>query len=145
MNDAISFSTDGTNRGGFNEPTLNALRIVAALLFTQHGVQKLFGALGGDRVEGLLGLIGIAGILEFAGGLLLAAGLFTRPVAFLLSGQMAVAYFMAHLPNGFWPIENGGELAALYCFAWLFFFANGPGKYSLDAWRAGPRGGMKNG
>ena len=80
---------------------------------------------------------GLAGILELGGGLLLAAGLFTRPVAFILAGEMAVAYFIAHLPQGFWPIMNRGELAMFYCFTWLFFFANGPGRYSLDAWRAG--------
>ena len=125
----------GTNRGGFNELTLNILRIVAALLFMQHGVQKLFGALGGNQVESLMNRFGVAGILEFGGGLLLAMGLFTRPVAFILAGEMAVAYFTAHLPQGFWPIMNQGELAMFYCFTWLFFFANGPGRYSLDAWR----------
>ena len=125
-----------TNRGGFNELTLNVLRIIAALLFMQHGVQKLFGAIGGNQVETLMSQFGLAGILEFGGGLLLAAGLFTRPVAFILAGEMAVAYFMAHLPQGFWPIMNGGELAMFYCFTWLFFFANGPGRYSLDARRA---------
>ena len=134
-----------TNRGGFNELTLNALRIVAALLFMQHGVQKLFGALGGNQVETLLSLTGIAGLLELGGGLLLAVGLFARPVAFILAGQMAVAYFIAHMPQGFWPIMNRGELAAFYCFTWLFFFANGPGRYSLDAWRAGRGGGSTGG
>ncbi len=134
-----------TNRGGFNEFTLSALRIVAALLFTQHGAQKLFGALGGTQVETLMSLRGLAGILEFGGGLLLAFGLFTRPVAFVLSGQMAVAYFMAHVPQGFWPILNQGELAAFYSFTWLFFFANGPGGFSLDARRAGGSGGLGDG
>ncbi len=128
-----------TNRSGLNELTLNALRIVAALMFMQHGVQKLFGALGGNQVETLMSRFGLAGILEFGGGLLLAAGLFTRPVAFILAGEMAVAYFTAHLPQGFWPILNQGELAAFYCFTWLFLFANGPGKFSLDVWRAGRR------
>ena len=137
MNDA--------NRGKLIELTLNALRIVAALLFMQHGVQKLFGMLGGGQVETLMSLRGLAGILEFGGGLLLALGLFTRPVAFVLAGEMAVAYFTAHLPRGFWPIMNQGELAAFYCFTWLFFFANGPGKYSLDAWRAGRGGGSTDG
>ncbi len=125
-----------TNRGKLNELTHNVLRVVAALLFMQHGVQKLFGWLGGNQVESLLSRFGVAGILEFGGGLLLAAGLFTRPVAFILAGEMAVAYFTAHLPRDFWPIINQGELAMFYCFTWLFFFANGPGKYSLDAWRA---------
>ncbi len=126
-----------TNRGGFNELTLNVLRVIAALLFMQHGVQKLFGALGGNQVETLMSQPGLAGILEFGGGLLLAVGLFTRPVAFILAGEMAVAYFIAHLPQGFWPIMNRGELAMFYCFTWLFFFANGPGRYSLDVWWAG--------
>ena len=130
-----------TNRGGFNEFTLNALRIVAGLLFMQHGVQKLFGGLGGNQVETLLSQGGVAGILEFGGGLLIIAGLFTRPVAFILSGEMAVAYFSAHLPQGFWPIMNRGELAALYSFTFLFFFMNGPGSFSLDAWLTARRDG----
>ena len=81
----------------------------------------------------LLSLFGFAGVLELIGGLLIAVGLLTRPVAFLLSGQMAVAYFMQHFPNGFWPIQNQGELAALYCFVFLYLSARGPGRYSLDA------------
>lgn len=114
----------------------NALRIVAGFLFCLHGAQKLFGALGGNQVESLMGLRGVAGIIEFYGGILIAVGLFTRPVAFLACGQMAVAYFMVHVPQGFWPIMNGGELAAFYCFTWLFFFTHGPGKYSVDGWLA---------
>lgn len=133
---------NGTNRGGFNEFTLNALRVVAGFLFLQHGLQKVFGMLGREQVESFASLPGVAGIMEFAGGLLIIAGLFTRPVAFLLSGQMAVAYFMRHAPDGFWPILNRGELAALYSFMWLFFFANGGGKYSLDGWLAGRREGV---
>jgi putative oxidoreductase len=113
----------------------NALRIVAGLLFAQHGAQKLFGVLERNQAE-LASLMGLAGIIEFFGGLLIAVGLFTRPVAFLACGQMAVAYFMAHAPQGFWPILNGGELAAFYCFTWLFFFTHGPGKYSVDGWLA---------
>ena len=114
----------------------NALRVVAGLLFAQHGAQKLFGVLGRDAVESLGSLMGLAGIIEFFGGLLIAAGLFTRPVAFIACGQMAVAYFLRHAPEGFWPILNGGELAAFYCFTWLFFFTHGPGKYSVDGWLA---------
>lgn len=113
----------------------NALRVVAGLLFAQHGAQKLFGVLEGNQAE-LMSLMGLAGIIEFFGGLLIAAGLFTRPVAFVACGQMAVAYFMAHVPQGFWPILNRGELAAFYCFTWLFFFTHGPGRYSLDGWLA---------
>ena len=113
----------------------NALRVVAGLLFAQHGAQKLFGVLEGNQAE-LMSLMGLAGIIEFFGGLLIAAGLFTRPVAFIACGQMAVAYFMVHAPQGFWPILNRGELAALYCFTWLFFFTHGPGRYSVDGWLA---------
>ncbi len=129
-----------TDRGGFYQVALNALRIVAGFLFMQHGLQKVFGLLGRDQVENFVTLQGLAGIMELGGGLLIMLGLFTRPVAFLLSGQMAVAYFMFHAPNGFWPIENRGELAAFYCFAWLFFSASGAGKYSLDSWMASRRG-----
>ncbi|MDE2797017.1 MAG: DoxX family protein [Gemmatimonadota bacterium] len=125
------------DHAGFKALTHNALRIVAGFLFTLHGVQKLFGGLGGNQVEALMSQRGIAGILEFFGGLLIMVGLFTRPVAFLVSGQMAVAYFIAHAPNGFWPIMNRGELAAFYCFTWLFFCAHGAGKYSIDGWLAG--------
>jgi len=125
------------DHAGFKALTHNALRIVAGFLFTLHGVQKLFGGLGGNQVEALMSQRGSAGILEFFGGLLIMVGLFTRPVAFLVSGQMAVAYFIAHAPNGFWPIMNRGELAAFYCFTWLFFCAHGAGKYSIDGWLAG--------
>jgi putative oxidoreductase len=114
---------------------LSVLRIVAALLFMQHGAQKLFGfpaAQPGGATPPLLSLMGLAGVLEFFGGLLLLVGLFTRPVAFILAGQMAVAYFMAHAPQGFWPVLNRGELAALYCFVFLYFSAAGGGAWSLD-------------
>jgi putative oxidoreductase len=83
----------------------------------------------------LLSLPGLAGVLELFGGLLLLLGLFTRPVAFILSGEMAFAYFMAHVPLGFWPILNRGELAALYCFLFLYFVFTGPGPWSVDALR----------
>ena len=112
---------------------LSILRVVTAFLFMEHGAQKLFGFPGPDKapVE-LFSLMGVAGILEFFGGLLVLLGLFTRPVAFLLSGQMAVAYFMAHAPKGFWPILNNGELAVLYCFVFLYLFAAGGGSWSVD-------------
>lgn len=125
-----------TDHPGLREFTHNALRMVAGFLFLQHGAQKLFGVLGREAVESLTSRAGVAGILEFFGGLLIMAGLFTRPVAFLVSGQMAVAYFMVHAGGGFWPIMNGGELAAFYAFTWLFFFANGAGRYSIDGWLA---------
>jgi putative oxidoreductase len=113
---------------------LSILRIAAAFFFMQHGAQKLFGfpAAQQSGPPALLSLVGIAGILEFFGGLLLLLGLFTRPVAFLLSGQMAVAYFMQHAPQGFWPLLNRGELAALYCFVFLYFSVAGGGEWSLD-------------
>ena len=110
------------------------LRIVAGFLFSLHGVQKLFGALGGQSVE-LMSQMGLAGVIELVGGVLIAIGLFTSPVAFLASGEMAVAYFQAHYPRGFWPIMNGGELAVLYCFLFLYFAAVGSGKWSVDALR----------
>jgi len=110
------------------------LRIVAGLAFAQHGAQKLFGLLGGTAVE-LTSQRGLAGVIEFVGGFLIAIGLFTSPVAFLASGQMAVAYFQSHVPRGFWPIQNGGELAVLYCFIFLYFAAVGSGKLSIDSIR----------
>src|ERR1051325_7216053 len=91
----------------------SVLRIIAAFLFMAHGAQKLFGFLGPPGPFPALSLFGVGGILEFFGGLLLLIGLFTRPVAFILCGEMAVAYFMAHAPGGFWPLQNKGELAVL--------------------------------
>lgn len=119
----------------FENATLTLLRLIAGLLFMQHGVQKMFGLLGGWRgaTAPLLSQPGLAGVLEVFGGALIVLGLFTRPVAFLLSGMMAVAYFQSHAPNGFWPIQNRGELAALYCFVFFFFSARGAGPYSVDA------------
>lgn len=113
------------------------LRIVAAATFVTHGTMKLFGVPADQLQEPvpLVSLMGLAGVLEVVGGLLLLVGLLTRPVAFLLSGEMAFAYFMAHLPQGIWPILNGGEVALLFCFLWLFFAAAGPGPLSLDARR----------
>jgi putative oxidoreductase len=119
--------------GRWAPPLLSVLRIVSAFLFVAHGGQKLFGfpAPMPIPVE-LLSLVGVAGMLEFWGGLLLFLGLFTRPVALILSGQMAVAYFMAHAPKGFWPLLNQGELAVLYCFIFLYLAAAGGGEWSLD-------------
>jgi putative oxidoreductase len=118
--------------------TLHAvLRIVTGFLFFQHGLPKLFGGFGRDAPAELFSQMGLAGIIEVFGGAAIALGLFTSPVAFLASGEMAVAYFQAHLPRGFWPIVNGGELAALYCFVFLYFAATGSGKWSVDALRAG--------
>lgn len=113
---------------------LSVLRIITAFLFIAHGAQKLFGFLAppGAPTPSLSSQIGIGGILEFFGGLLLLVGLFTRPVAFILSGMMAVAYFQMHAPGGFWPLQNKGELAVLYCFVFLFFSVAGGGEWSLD-------------
>ena len=108
------------------------MRIVIGFTFTCHGLQKLFGLLGGHQMQ-FPSLIWFGGALEFFGGILILVGLFTRPVAFLLCGEMAVAYFRSHAPRGFLPIQNGGELAVLYCFLFLYFFAAGPGRWSLDA------------
>ena len=115
---------------------LATLRIVTAYLFIQHGTAKLFEMPHQAMFDGLqlFSLIGLAGVLEVAGGLLLGAGLFTRPTAFVLSGFMAVAYFMAHAPQGnvLAPMLNGGELAALYSFIFLLFVFTGAGALSLD-------------
>ncbi len=108
------------------------LRIGAGLLFMQHGAQKLFGLLGADAPVDLVSLMGLAGVLEFFGGLLIVIGLLTRPVAVILAVEMIAAYFMAHAPQGGFPVQNGGELALLYALAFLFLAANGPGPWSLD-------------
>ena len=115
---------------------LSVLRIVTAFLFLTHGMQKLlsFPAPFSRPVE-LFSLMGLAGTLELVGGALLILGLFTRPVAFILSGEMAFAYFMAHAPQGFWPLLNRGELAALYCFVFLYLAAAGAGPWSVDRLR----------
>jgi putative oxidoreductase len=123
------------DRLGIRDWALTLLRVVTGLLFMQHGVQKLFGWLGGKQVETLASQMGLAGMLEVVGGLLIVLGLLTRPVAFVLAGEMAVAYFMAHAPNGFWPLLNRGEPAVLFCFIYLFFAAWGAGPLSLDALR----------
>ena len=108
------------------------LRVVAGLLFAAHGAQKIFGFFGGTEVQPGT-LMGVAGIIELLGGVCIALGLFTRPLAFLSSGEMAVAYFMAHAPLGPWPILNKGELAVLYAFLFLHVASRGAGAYSLDA------------
>lgn len=119
------------SKGSFESYAHALLRIVAGFTFSMHGLQKLFGLLGGHRVQ-LLSLLGLAGVLESVGGLLILLGLFTRPVAFVLCGEMAVAYFKTHNPRGFWPATNGGELAVLYCFIFLLLMAAGAGPLSLD-------------
>ena len=117
--------------GRHSELIYAALRFVAGFLFACHGAQKLFGVLGGkpelSDPEGLA-----AGIIEFVGGSTIALGLLSSYTAFIASGEMAVAYFKAHAPRGFWPIMNHGELAALYSFLFLFIAARGSGPYSVD-------------
>ena len=114
---------------------LSVLRIVSGFMFMAHGDQKWLGfPVPPNSPVTLMSLSGVAGLLELGGGLLLLLGLFTRPVAFLLSGEMAFAYFVAHAPNGFWPLLNRGELAALYCFVFLYLSAAGGGPWSLDRW-----------
>ena len=108
------------------------MRIVTGFLFLAHGVQKIFGALGGTQVE-LMSLMGLAGILELVGGSLIMVGFLTGYSAFICSGLMAAAYFMAHAPGGFWPIVNKGELAALYSFVFLYISVKGAGIWSVDA------------
>jgi putative oxidoreductase len=116
---------------------LAALRIVAALIFMEHGTQKLFGfpAPPASGLPPVLSLYWIGAILEFAGGLLILVGLFTRPVAFLLAGEMAVAYWMFHAPRSLYPVLNGGDAAILYCFVFLLLVFTGPGVLSVDGRR----------
>ena len=120
-------------------PILSVLRIMTGLLFLAHGTTKLFRFPLTDYFKDgvpLFSFMGFAGLLEVVGGILIVLGLFTRITAFILSGMMAVAYFMAHAPQGFYPILNGGELAIMYCFVFLYFAAAGGGPWSLDAKRA---------
>jgi putative oxidoreductase len=109
----------------------SVLRMAAAFLFFSHGTQKLFAYPGGSRAA-IVSMFGVAGVVETVGGALMFAGLFARPTAFVLAAEMAYAYFTAHFPHGRWPILNGGELAVLYCFLWLFFSTAGPGPISVD-------------
>ena len=122
---------------------LLALRVMAGLMFAQHGAQKILGWFTDAQAARPLPAVGslswVAGVLELVGGPLVALGLFTRPVAFVLAGLMAVAYFTVHAPQAFWPVVNKGELGVLYCFVFLLLAAAGAGAYSLDALRRGRR------
>ena len=119
---------------------LGVLRIITALLFIEHGTQKLFGfPASAHGPVALLSLMGLAGILEALGGLLVLTGFKTRYVAFILSGEMAVAYWTAHAPRSFFPVDNGGDAAILFCFVFLFFVFAGAGAWSLDGRSASPR------
>ncbi|WP_353475088.1 DoxX family protein [Salipiger sp. H15] len=117
---------------------LSVLRIVSALIFLLHGAQKLFGVPPTDQQPPLMSLMGLGGLLEFFGGLLLLIGLCTRPVAFVLSGMMAVAYWKFHAPQNLFPTVNGGDAAILFCFVFLYIAVVGGGSLSVDAAR-GPR------
>jgi putative oxidoreductase len=125
------------------------LRVVTGALFMQHGVQKLFGLLVDPSrpwsgPPPTFSQFWIAGVLELFGGALIVLGLLTRPVAFLLSGEMAVAYFQAHLPRSFFPVLNGGEHVVLFCFVFLHLFAIGAGPFSVDAALRNRRGGRSS-
>jgi putative oxidoreductase len=117
----------------WRDPFLSVLRIMTGLLFLEHGTGKYLGFPPLERVPDPLSMGGVGGMLELVGGALIVLGLFTRPVAFLLSGEMAIAYFYAHAPRVFFPVLNGGEAAILYCFVFLYFFFAGAGPWSLDA------------
>lgn len=114
---------------------LSVLRIVSALIFFAHGTQKLLGFPASDMQPAVFSLSWTAGLLELVGGALLLIGLFSRPVAFVLSGEMAVAYWIAHAPQSPFPGLNGGDAAILYCFVFLYIFFAGPGPWSIDAMR----------
>ena len=124
---------------------MSVLRIETAFLYIAHGTQKLVGYPAAEPRPGvpLVSLLGLASALEIIGGTPLLVGLFARPIAFLLSGEMAVAYFMGHARQGFWPLVNQGEPAVLFCFVWLYLAAAGAGAWSLDAWW-GRRGGSRS-
>jgi putative oxidoreductase len=116
----------------FAPQILGVTRILAGVMFVSHGAQKLLGAFGGVPAGTPAFIVWSAGLVELLGGSLIVAGLFTRGAAFLSSGLMAFAYFMAHAPRGFWPILNGGELAIVYCWLFLYLAAQGPGAFALD-------------
>jgi putative oxidoreductase len=124
--------------GRFSGPAYALLRFVAGAMFACHGAQKLFGAFGAERQTGNPMML-VAGVIELFGGLLIAIGLAASYAAFVASGQMAVAYFVAHAPGGLWPIVNKGELAVLYCFVFLYISARGSGQWSVDDAMRGSR------
>jgi putative oxidoreductase len=124
--------------GRYADRVYAILRIVAGFLFMFHGLQKHFGLFGGQKQQ-LVSLMGLAGTIELVGGILIMIGLLTSWAAFLASGMMAVAYFMAHQPQGTWPIQNQGELAVLYCFVFLYIAARGAGPWSVAAAARNPR------
>ena len=137
----ISSSTPSTRLPAWLPGAMHSLlRVITGLLFMQHGVQKLFGLLidpsrPWNGAPPMFSQFWFAGVLETFGGALIVIGLLTRPVAFLLAGEMAVAYFQVHFPQNFWPIRNGGEPVVLFCFIYLYLFAVGAGPWSVDALR----------
>jgi putative oxidoreductase len=148
MDDVSSFSPSQGSAASsaapltrFSPYVLSILRIMAALLFLEHGLSKFFGfPAPSAHAPALFGLEWFAALIEFGGGVLLALGLFTRPVALIMSGEMAIGYFLFHAPQGFYPYVNHGELAIMYCFAFLYFVFAGAGPLSLDALLWGRRG-----
>jgi putative oxidoreductase len=126
MSDAVRLQTEWQPR------VLSVLRIIVGLLFMEHGTAKLLGFPAGTATPALFGLIWFAGVIELVGGALVAVGLFTRIAAFIMSGEMAIGYFLSHAPQGFFPILNRGEGAVLYCFIFLYLAAAGGGCWSVD-------------
>lgn len=128
---------DGFSGQRWTQQVLGVLRIVTAFMFLQHGTAKLFHVPHVEAMDGvqLMSIYGLAGVLEVVGGALLLLGLLTRPVAFVLAGEMAFAYFMGHASKGALPLLNGGELAVQWCFLFLYFWAAGPGAFSVDGTR----------
>ena len=122
-----------TTKAEWTPRMLSILRIAAALTFMAHGTQKLLGFPASDFSPAAFSLMWFAGVLELFGGAAVLVGFYTRPVAFVLSGMMAVAYWMVHAPQSFFPVANGGDAAILYCFVFLFIVFAGPGPWSLDA------------
>jgi len=119
----------------FKDVALNLLRFVAGFQLWQHGAQKLLGVFGRDTPVEMFTIFWTAGIIEFFGGMLIAVGLFTRPVAFLLCGHLAVVFWWRHVPGSpFWPVMNRGEAPVLFCFMFLLLWAYGGGTFSIDAW-----------
>jgi putative oxidoreductase len=122
--------------GAYKPQALAVLRIMTALLFIEHGTMKLFGFPAPMGEGSLPPLMLVAALLELIGGILVLVGFLTRPVAFLLAGEMAVAYFMAHFPKSFFPAMNNGDAAVLFCFIFLYLFFAGPGAWAVDSRRA---------
>ena len=127
-------------RAEWSPRLLSVIRIIAGLMFMQHGLAKYFGFPAPFPVAvQAASLLGVAGVIEIVAGALIAAGLFARLAAFIASGEMAIAYFMFHFPKGFFPLANGGELAIFYCFVFLYIALQGPGPWSIDAARSRSR------